>query len=179
MRRRGLVRVLSVVLLGAATAAPRALLAQAAMSITATATVDNTALTAVTAQPLAFSTVIPGTPVTINPVTQTTSAGMIRIQGAKKATVLISFTLPTVLRAGTGPYTMPISFGATSACALPIWPSPSTCTPVNPATTYTGQIPNKAYPQNEIDVYIGGTASPAAGQHGGVYTGTIVLTVIY
>ncbi len=179
MRHAGLVRAVSVVLLGAALAAPRALLAQSAVSLAATATVDNTALTAVTAQALGFKTVIPGTPLTVNPVTQSVSAGMIRIQGAKKATVLISFTLPTQLRAGTGPYTMPISFGTTSACQLPVFPAGSTCTAFNPATTLTTSIPNKNAPSNELDIYIGGTVSPSVTQHGGVYTGTIVLTVTY
>ncbi len=177
MSAPGLSRVSSLALLGAALAAPRALPAQALLSLTATATVDNTALSAQTAQSLAFGTVIPGSPMTVVP--NSAASGMIRIQGAKKAQIIVTFTLPTTLTAGSGPYTMPISFGTTSACALPVFPVGSVCSTFNPNASYTGQIPNKAAPQNEVDIYLGGTVSPAAGQRGGVYTGTIVMTVIY
>lgn len=166
-----------VLVLLAALAAPRLAQAQVSALITATADVNNTALTIANQQAILFGTVIAGTPTSINPQTSA-SAGYFVIQGARRAEISITFTLPAELRAGTGPFTIPLAFGATAACARDRLPQ-SACTPFNPATGLVDRIRNQNPPNNHFHVWLGGTVTPAAGQMGGVYTATVTMTVTY
>lgn len=166
-----------VLVLLAAVAAPRLAQAQVSALITASADVNNTALTIANQQGILFGTVVAGTPTTINPQTSA-SAGFFVIQGARRAEISITFTLPAELRAGTGPYTIPLTFGATSACGRDRLPQGG-CTLFNPATGLVDRIRNQAPPNNHYHIWLGGTISPAAGQVGGVYTATVTMTVTY
>lgn len=166
-----------VLVLLAAAAAPTLAQAQVAALITASADVNNTALTIANQQGIVFGTVVAGTPTTINPQTSA-SAGYFIIQGARRAEISITFALPAELRAGAGPYTIPLTFNATAACARDRLPQ-SACTLFNPATGLVDRIRNQAPPNNHFHIWLGGTASPAAGQVGGVYTATVTMTVTY
>jgi spore coat protein U-like protein len=166
-----------VLVLLAALAAPRLAQAQVSALITASADVNNTALTIANQQGILFGTVVAGTPTTINPQTSA-SAGFFVIQGARRAEISVTFTLPAELRAGTGPYTIPLTFGATAACGRDRLPQGG-CTLFDPATGLVDRIRNQAPPNNHYHIWLGGTISPAAGQMGGVYTATVTMTVTY
>lgn len=85
-------------------------------------------------------------------------------------TVTVRFTLPTAMARVGGGATIPLTFGNTSAA----WSSPfSGQTVFNPNAPYTAFILFGAY-----NVFLGGTATPAPGQLGGNYSGTVVVTVI-
>lgn len=170
-------RAVLTLLAGLAAAAPRFAVAQASAPILASADVNNTALTIANQQGVLFGTVIAGTPTTINPQTSA-SAGFFVIQGAKRAEVSITFTLPTELRAGTGPNTMPLSFGATAGCSRDR-NQQALCAFFDPATGVVDRIRNQNPPNNHYHVWLGGTVTPAAAQVGGVYTATVTMTVVY
>ena len=53
------------------------------------------------------------------------------------------------------------------------------CTRYNPATALVQRIRNQAVPNDTYFVWLGGTVSPAAGQHAGVYRGTITISAYY
>ena len=85
--------------------------------------------------------------------------------------VRIVFTLPTQLNGPAGA-TLPISFGNSDAIAISTRPN---STPV----TFD---PKKAKNLNNFNstrylIFLGGTASPAANQQVGNYTGTVTMTV--
>lgn len=154
---------------------PAAALAQGARSIGARVTITTTALSIGQMQDLRFGNVVAGVPVTINSRTNT-NAGAWVIHGSRNAEVAVTLTLPTQL--STGFWNMPISFSNTAGC----WrraPGQNGCTQYNPATTLVRRIRNRNVPDNTLHVWIGGTVSPAAGQHTGVYLGNITLTVAY
>lgn len=155
--------------------APDIARAQAAVALTASADVNANVLTISNVQNLTFGTVIPGTPTTINPKTGTTE-GYFVIQGARNAEINVTFTLPTVLTAGV--YTMPISFGAGSACSRPT-PTQANCVLFDPSVALIDRIRNQNAPNNHYHIWMGGTVSPTITQHGGVYYGTITMTVVY
>ena len=178
IRGRGIRRflaVLAAVAAGAALARPAR--AQAVAALATTADVNTTALTLINQTPLAFGTVIPGTPTTVNPQTSA-SAGYFVIQGVRRAEISITMTLPAQLTTGAGGATMPISFGAQGGCFRDRPPQTS-CTFYDPSTTLVDRIRNQNPPNNHYHLWVGGTVSPAAAQQGGVYTGTITLTAAY
>jgi len=146
-------------------------------SITAAATVSQTALSVVAIANTRFGTVTPGTPVTINPQTSA-NAGEFEFHGNRNAQINATFTLPTQLTTGTGGYTMPITFGANTACRRNTAVQGG-CTRFNPATGFTARLRNQNPPNDTYFVWMGGTVSPAAGQHPGVYRGTITVTAAY
>lgn len=158
--------------------APRGALAQAVANITASADVDNTALTVTNVNNLQFGTVVPGTPVTIDPKTSANAAYFV-VQGARNAEVSITMTLPSQLTTGVGGHTMPISFSTTAGCYRRQNANQANCTYFNPNVALVVRINNQTPPNNHINVWIGGTVSPSAAQNGGVYRGTVTLTVIY
>lgn len=158
-------------------AAPRAVAAQAATVLTATADVNTTALTSVVVNNLAIGVVVPGVVTTIHARTNPNAAYII-IQGAQNAQIAISFTLPTVLRAGLGPHTMPITFIASSACDRR-QPGQSGCTTFNPNNGDNIRIRNQAAPNNHAHVWVGGRVTPSPTQQPGVYTATITMSVAY
>jgi hypothetical protein len=158
-------------------ALPRGAAAQASALITATADVNTTALAISNQVNLTFGTVVAGVPTTIDPKTSA-SAGFFVIQGAKNAEISVTFTLPTELRAGAGPHTIPLSFGAQGACARP-QNNQATCTYFDPSVGVVDRIRNQNPPNNHFHVWLGGTVSPSPTQFGGVYTATVTMSVSY
>ncbi len=151
--------------------------AQQTAFITAAAEVSFVNLSALNVADLAFGTVVPGTPVTVNPRTST-AAGKFVLHGARNAQFSATFTLPAVLRAGVGGPTMPIAFGATSGCH-DNRDRQNQCTLYDPRTPLVQRIRNVVPPNDTYFVWIGGTVTPGAGQAAGVYQGTITVTASY
>ena len=159
----------------AALALPAAARAQAFASVGVEAVVSTTALSIGQMQDLRFGNVVAGVPVTINPRTNV-NAGMWEIHGNRNAEFGVQIALPTEL--STGFWTMPISFNNQSGC----WrrqPGQNACTQYDPSTVLVERIRNNVAPNNVFYVWIGGTVSPSATQHTGVYLGNLTLSVAY
>jgi hypothetical protein len=176
MRPNAAVRALRAAVAAMAVAAlPAVARAQASSFVTAGADISSTLLSIGTQRNLVFGVVVPGTPTVIDPRTNA-NAGMFAIHGNRNAEVAVTFTLPTQLV--VGPWTMPITFGPNSGC----WRTTSVqggCTRYDPSTVLVQRIRNQNPPNNQLYVWIGGTASPSPTQHSGIYAGTITLSVVY
>jgi hypothetical protein len=178
LRARGWSLLLSLLALAAAPRSARAQ-ATATASFSASAIIDNTAVTIGQLNGLDFGTVVPGTPFTIGP--KTALAGKFVIHGAKNAEVRITFVLPSLLQAGVR--TMPVSF-ADDAVAGKLachrnQDQQNNCTAYTPSTALLARIRNNAPPQNTFYVWIGGKVSPALGQQPGIYTGLVTMSAVY
>jgi hypothetical protein len=119
---------------------------------------------------LTFGPVIQGIPKHILP-NDATRSGELQFIAALGNNIRIAFTLPNKLNGPAGA-TMPIAFSTTDAFALGTGP---TSVPVtfNPNVSNQFQLVSS----NRILIYIGGTASAAANQRVGTYTGTITMTI--
>lgn len=148
--------------------------AQETATIAARAAVVAEALAITRTKALAFGAVLPGVATTVNPRTSV-NAGEFEISGLRRANFIATFTLPTQLT--VGPYAMPITFGPQAGCQDK--DTRGSCKYFNPAVPFTGQISNKAAPQNRFFFWIGGTVTPAAAQQPGFYRATIALQVAY
>ena len=155
--------------------APRAAFAQGSAQIGVAVDISTTALSVAQMADLDFGAIVPGVAKTINARTNA-SAGHYQINGARNAEVAITMTLPTQL--STGFWTLPISFGATSGCSRKNG-GQGGCTLWNPNTVLIDRIRNNNPPNNTYLVWIGGTVTPSAVQHTGMYLGNITLTVVY
>jgi hypothetical protein len=162
-------------LIAAATAAAFVAEAQAQAQVQATAVLTTTGLAVGQLRDVQFGSVVPGTPVTINP-RSSAAAGAFEIQGTQNAEVAVTMTLPAEL--STGVWTMPLAFGANGACWRNV-PGAGSCNFYDPATVLVARIRNQAYPNNNLWVNVGGTVTPSPTQHTGVYQGTIGMTVVY
>lgn len=151
--------------------------AQVTATITALADVSNTALAVTNLADLGFGTVVPGTPVTVDPATSTV-AGKFELHGARNAQFSASFVLPAILQAGAGGPTMPVSFGAGSGCQYDR-DMQNKCAPFDPRTALVRRLRNNPPPNDTYYVWIGGTVSPGAAQSPGVYQATITITAVY
>ena len=140
---------------------------------------DNITATAVVLSPISvtgtdgldFLDVLPGVPMTVAP--GDAAAGAFLVTGAADETVVLDFTVPGTL-AGQGSaagFTLPISFGAGSAA----WDNGGGATAFDPAANANATLDGTG----GLDVFIGGTVTPAFNQTAGSYTGTITLTVTY
>jgi hypothetical protein len=136
---------------------------------------------AVTARPiqvagqrdLDFGDIFTGTSVTV-PVTGA-SSGRWRVTGERGAEVRLRFDLPTVLV--SGPYTLPIAFGPGSA-GYHVRNVPQQATLFDPQAGAVARLrDHPVFP--ELYVWIGGTVAPPIGQPGGLYLGTVTLSVEY
>ena len=168
--------------------APRAD-AQITAGITSMANILAAPLSGVGSRALQFGMIVPGTTnVTVLPKSR--AGGEFRITGARnRKSVDISFTLPASL-AGPSGASIPLSFNGNYAGLCEIDNSGNceaasyvTWNPVNTPSfhdTPTRYKPGrKVYAYDELQVYLGGVASPSATQRQGAYTGTIgVLLVI-
>jgi hypothetical protein len=116
---------------------------------------------------LAFGPVIRGVATHVLP-SDAVKSGQFQFVTAIGNRVRLQFTLPTRLNGPAGA-TMPISFGTTDGIAV------GKAAPVtfNPNTAQTFSIVSST----TINVFIGGTVTPAAAQALGAYTNTITLTV--
>lgn len=119
---------------------------------------------------LAFGPVIRGVATRVPP-SDAVKSGQFRFVTPIGSQVRLQFTLPSRLDGPSGAR-LPISFGTTDAIALG---SGATSVPVtfNPNTSATFTVVSST----TINVFLGGTVTPAAAQALGAYTGTITFTV--
>jgi len=145
--------------------------------LTAQVEVSNEPLVIFPIGDLRFGQLVPGTPTTLSPRTSGT-AGKFEIHGVRRAEITFDLTLPTLLRAGMGPHTMPVAFGVTSGCHRTT-DQQSACTLFNPSATLTVRLRNRPPPDATVFVWLGGTVSPSPTQFPGIYTATVTATVQY
>ena len=119
---------------------------------------------------LAFGPVIVGVPTRIGP-SHPIRSGQFRLTAPLLLRVRFRFTLPNRLNGPLGA-TMPISFSNSDAIAVG---TASSSVPVtfDPKVAQTFQIVSST----TINVFIGGTVTPAGNQRQGNYTNTITFTV--
>jgi len=141
------------------------------------ADVSPDGLTIASANTLNFGILIPGSPTTLNARTSV-GAGKFDIHGAQRAEFTLTLTLPTELRVGPGPLSIPVTFDGSSGCHSTI-DNQNSCSAYNPTTVLTARIRNRASPDNTHFVWLGGTVSPGAAQAPGVYTAVITALVQY
>jgi len=139
--------------------------------------VSNEPLVLLPTADLRFGQLVPGAPTTINPRTSA-SAGKFEIHGVRRAEITFDLTLPTLLRVGTGPLTMPVTFGGTSGCHRTT-DAQNGCTLFNPTATLTVRLRNRPPPDATYFVWLGGTVSPSPTQFPGIYSATVTATVQY
>lgn len=163
-------------LLAVAMLAPVEGAAQAA-SINVQVEISTTALSIATVQDLDFGTVLPGSPTSLDPRAAAT-AGEFELHGARGAEIMVTFTLPSNLV--VGPHQMPIAFGITSGCHVPLFGGLRfSCSAFDPNAPLITQIPNWPPPYNVRLFWLGGTVAPIPTQFPGLYRGTITLTAAY
>jgi hypothetical protein len=126
---------------------------------------------------LRFGDVVPGTPRIVDPGVSV-DAGKFEILGARRAEFTLSLTLPALLRAGSGPYAMPIAFGPTAGCYY-ARDRQNQCAVWDPGTALTARIRPTPPPNNTFYVWLGGTVTPAAAQVPGVYSAVVTASVAY
>lgn len=126
---------------------------------------------------LQFGDVMPGAVRTVDP-SVSVEAGKFEILGARRAEFTLTMTLPSVLRAGPGPYAIPIAFGPAAGCHYPR-DRQNQCTLWDPATVLTARIRPTPPPTNTFYVWLGGTVTPDAAQMPGVYSGIVTASVAY
>lgn len=161
----------------AAAVMPRLAGAQSSGLVTAMVEVANDPLIIQPFASLDFGQLVPGTPLSIAPRTSA-SAGKFEIRGVRRAEFTLDFTLPTLLRAGNGPYTIPLTFGGAAACHT-AQDNQNACSLIDPSVTLTARIRNQTPPDNTHYVWLGGTVSPSPTQFPGVYTAVVIATVQY
>ncbi len=137
-------------------------------SMTAVAFVSDLAVSIAAAAPLRFGTVIPGTPVTIDPNTSP-NAGKFEIRGARRAEFTLDMVLPTQLVAGPG-NAMPVSFGAASGCGF-TQDDQTRCSTFDPSVTYTARIRATPAPNNTHYVWLGGGGHAVRRARAGIVPG--------
>ena len=149
--------------------------ATGSVSVLGDVTADG--LTIASANTLSFGILIPGTSTTLNARTSA-NAGKFNIRGAQRAEFTLTLTLPSELRVGPGPLTIPVTFDGTSGCHATL-DNQNACSTYDPSTVLTARIRNRVAPDNTFFVWLGGTVSPAVGQSPGVYTAVISALVQY
>jgi hypothetical protein len=163
---------LVVALLGAASLA-----AQSGAALTADAVVVTVGMTVTVTNDLGFGSVPLGVATTV-PITGA-GAAAVTVTGSPNAFVSISFTLPAVLnniQAAPGS-TMPISFSATSAGWNRANNNPASATLFDPAVGAVGRIGPP--PNPTLYIWLGGTVTPALTAKPGIYTGNIIISLVY
>jgi len=171
------VGILALVLLVLAPPGAAAQLESSSALLTAQVEVSNDPLVLLPLADLSFGTLVPGTPTTVNPRTSG-SAGKFEIHGLRRAEITFDLTLPTLLRAGLGPHTIPVTFGNASGCHRTT-DQQNACTLFDPGSTLTQRIRNRPPPDATYFVWLGGTVSPSPTQFPGIYTATVTATVQY
>ena len=119
---------------------------------------------------LAFGPVIRGVVTHVLP-SNAVKSGQFRFVTAIGNQVRLQFTLPSQLNGPSGAR-LPISFGTTDGIAVGSAPSSIPVT-FNPNVAQSFSIVTSTI----INVFLGGTVTPAAAQTIGAYTNTITLTV--
>lgn len=149
----------------------RLVLCLAALAAWATPGAAQRPVTVQGARSLTFGTLLAGVNKSVLR-TDAINGGQLDISGPGRASVLLTFTLPTTM-AGPAGATLPISFGSNDGG----WSPPQqigTQTGFDPRAPFTAPLDQNG----KVSVYLGGTAKPTANQKAGSYTGTITLTVV-
>lgn len=156
---------------------PRSALAALALGCAAVAPATDAtaqqarALTASVVRNLGFGTILAGTPVTVA-TSDAVATAEVQLRGTQRAQVELVFTLPAAL---TGPGgTIPLTFGP-SAAGYSAAQSIANQVPFDPRSPYRDVLANNG----RASVYLGGTATPAAQQAPGTYTGVVQLSIRY
>ena len=126
---------------------------------------------------LTFGTVPKGVATTV--ATTAAGAGEWQVTGSANARVNMTFTLPTILnniQAAPGS-TMPITFLNNSARWRRANNNPNGGNQFNPNVGANGRLGPAANPT--LYIWLGGRVTPAANAKPGIYTGTVVVTLIY
>lgn len=118
---------------------------------------------------LAFGPVIVGVASNVPP-SHPTRSGQLQFTAPPMTRVRLRFTLPNRLD-GPGGATLPIGFSNDDAIAVGTAPN-SVPRTLNPKASSVFVIPSPT-----MNVWIGGTVTPAGNQPQGSYTGTITFTV--
>ena len=161
--------------------------AQITAGITSVADILAAPLTADGTRALRFGVIVPGT-TTVTVLPGSAAGGEFRLSGVKnRKSVDISFTLPAAMTGPAGA-TIPLNFNGNFAGLCEIDTSGScvsaSYTTWNPVTTpsfhdqptrYKPGRPRFTY--DSYQVYLGGTATPAANQRQGTYTASIGVLV--
>ena len=147
----------------------RLLTAGFVLSLAAKVAQGQTSLVVRPLQNLSFGFLLPGVVTNVDAATITRS-GQIQVEAPLGTNFEIRYTLPTLMNgAGT---TLPVSFGSTDGGAAPS-ANPGAMQRFNPnnATRWTLVTTTRA------TFFLGGRASPRAGQPVGGYTAPIVVTI--
>lgn len=122
---------------------------------------------------LAFGTMFPGVPKTIDK--QSADALEFRVTGTAGAEVRLDFTLPEYMSANG--YHVQVVFYA-DGCAIDTAATPNQTSPafndLNPWQTLTYRLGSTG-----LTVWLGGKAVPGLKQESGSYTGDVILTAEY
>ncbi|MDP3911838.1 MAG: hypothetical protein Q8Q14_15750 [Gemmatimonadales bacterium] len=137
-------------------------------NITATATVQ-TPINVVGAQQLNFGNVFPGVNKSVA-ATDLTNGGRFDVTGQASAPVSVSFTLPATLASGAN--TMPIDTYTGVHADNAAQTGGVAFNPVSGASPTLSA-------SGELFVWVGARAVPATNQAQGVYTASIIMTVVY
>lgn len=137
-------------------------------SVTATATVQ-TPINVLGAQQLSFGNVFPGVDKTVA-ATDLANAGRFDVTGQASASVTLSFGLPATLSDGVN--TLPIGSFTGIHALVNTQALGAAFTPSVGATTSLSA-------GGLLFVWIGAQVQPATNQAAGVYTGSIIMTVVY
>jgi uncharacterized protein DUF4402 len=129
-------------------------------------------LDAVSRQTLDFGTLFSGTPAKVSRF-DALRAGQFELRGAKGTEVRVDLGLPAAL---TGPKggKVPLTFGAADG-GFARDGVIATAAPFDPRTALITTLSGNG----RLYVFLGGTASPAAKQTAGTYTGTVTITIAY
>ena len=119
---------------------------------------------------LGFGIVVPGVPQVV-PRTDAVGSGQFDIRGPNRGQVSLTFTLPSVMTGPAGAQ-LPLAFGASDA-GYSQSQAIGSQVGFDPQQTFTATLSNAG----RGSVFIGATATPAAGQRAGSYTATLTLTV--
>ena len=111
---------------------------------------------------LDFGDVLPGVPTVVAPA----DGGQFTVTGATNQDVILDFDLPTDLLNGV--LTLPVSFTAG-------WGDDAPTNVIDPSTDPTANLGTTL----DIDVFLGGTVTPAIDQAAGTYEADVTLTVTY
>ena len=121
---------------------------------------------------LTFGTVLPGIPRQVLR-TDPAGSGEFQIRGEKFSQVELTFTLPTQMTGPAGA-AMPAVFGGNDG-GYSVTQAITSQVGFDPTQPFRSQLDRNG----RGSVFLGGTATPVAGQRAGSYTGTVTLTVAY
>ena len=123
-------------------------------------------------RPLAFGSLLGGTPVTVLR-TDPANSGQFDLAAQNSDVVILTFSLPSSMSGPSGA-SLPLSFSGSDAGFSPSQAISAQVT-FDPRQSYVATMSQ----QGRGSVFLGGTATPAFNQRPGAYSATITLTVMY